>query len=848
MIEIKNLTKTYKTDEEEKELIAINDISYKFNDSGFYFVLGKSGCGKTTLLNILSGLDNYDSGEILVKGEDLKNYSEKQLDEYRNIKIGIIFQQYNLLSDMNVYENLRLVLELQEWDCDEGERKKYIDDKISDILNIVGITGYQNRKINQLSGGEQQRVAIARTLLKSPDIIFADEPTGNLDENTGKGIMQLLKSLSKNYLIIMVSHDKEAAYRYGDYVINISDGQIKSVDELKEKNIVYSFSVKTNSNKKYDYKNLSKKDVLDKLETLFTSLESGETLEISDVYKDIVNEDEKLCCEVNERKNIRSKKFSKVYKLRLAIEFLRKRKIRLFFTTIVTALSVVLLFFSLYISFYNKEEVILKYMKDESPVILPVYVEAQYTDDFYVEHDKELRNGDYLSKIIEQDFFGVTNIAKCITEEVISRDTNIFTSATFIFCDDFEGLNLDINGSLPTKADEIAITDYISSELNLNLGDKVEYQGCELTISGIIQTDYIEYQLDRKLTYGSEEDFFRFKCEYTYFAVYAKSELLSHSQDKKNSLTIQYSDFLNEKKDSLYFNSYLEIGNTSEISEEELTEGRLPQGEKEIVVSMNFLQNHSMEIDDVLLNEYSFKDIHSSVYNNYYSDSPNMYDYYSNGVVIVGVIENETDDITKDVYVHPNIWMNIIDDNYKYFCAKPLLLPQQSEYNDIVTVAEKKEILFDEPAINNIVLFDIIIQELKLILGMILLIVMALNFILIGTFVNISINENKKNIGILRSLGVTMSECMQIFSIEFYAIYLTSLSIATLAIVFIIRFVNNFFSQGLNEVKYDIIKFNVIIYLIVTITECFISYISIKLPIGKMKKQKPIETIRDNHL
>ncbi len=847
MIEINGLTKIYKTNAGENDIIATNDISCNFKDSGFYFILGKSGCGKTTLLNILSGLDNYDSGQILVKGEDIQSYSEEQLDEYRNIKIGIVFQQYNLLPDMNVYDNLRLVLELQEWDCDKVNQKEFIDNEISIILKKVGLSGYENRKINQLSGGEQQRIAIARTLLKSPDIIFADEPTGNLDENTGKGIMQLLKSLSKNYLIIMVSHDKEIAYKYGDYIINMSDGQINSIDELEKRNFVYSFSVKTSTNKKYDYSNLSKKSMLDELEMLFSNSESGETIEISNIKKCKLKEDEESYYAVSERKNIRTKKLSIAYKLRLAFEFLKKRKVRLFFTTIVTALSVVLLFFSMYISFYNKEEVILKYMEENNPTTLPIYIETQYTDDFYVEHDKDLRKGDYLDKIIEESFSGITNVAKCITEQEISWDTNMFSNATLIFCNDFQGLDLDIEGCFPTAMDEIAVTDYIAKELNKSIGDIVQCKGHDVRISGIIQTDYIEYELDRKLNYGSDDDFFQFKCEYNYFTVYAKSDLLLSGQNNKTSLTMQCSDFLYSKKDSSYFNSYLEIGNVMGVSEDELIKGRLPRSGKEIVVSIDFLQNHSMEMDDVLEMEYYYKDIHSFLYNDYYSDTQNMYDYYGDGVIIVGVIETETDDATKDVYVYPDVWENMIDDNCKYYCASPLLLPMQGEYKDIVTAAAEEKILFDEPAINNIVYFQMIIQKLKLILTIILLVVMALNFILIGTFVSISINENKKNIGVLRSLGVTMPECMHIFSIEFYTIFLASISIATLAVFLINHVVNDFFSQGLYDVKYDIIKFNIIVYLVVAITECIISYISIKLPIKKIQRQKPIETIRDTH-
>lgn len=847
MIEIKGLTKIYKSDLEENKVIAANDISYKFNDSGFYFVLGKSGCGKTTLLNLLAGLDNYDSGQILMHGDDIRNYTEKQLDEYRNVKIGIIFQQYNLLPDIDVYDNLRLVMELQEWDCEKDNRKEYIDSKIADILKMVGISGYEKRKINQLSGGEQQRVAIARTLLKSPDIIFADEPTGNLDESTGNSIMQLLKSLSKNYLIIMVSHDTELAHKYGDFIINMSDGQIKSTEELEKKNYSYTFYVETNKNTKYTFNNLKTKDMLNEIEKLFVNIESGDTLKICSINKHADVKEESTYFSEIERKNIKQKKLSGAYKIRFAFEYLSKRRIRLFFTTLVTALSMILLFFSLYISFYNKEEVILKYMEENNPSLLPVFSQAEYTDDFYVKHDKNINKGRFLTEKVFGEFSDTTNTAKCINEQIIISDNDIFPNATMIFCDDFDNINMNIDGSLPANSHEISVTDYIAKKMNVDISDKLEWQGNELIISGIIRTDYIEYQLNRKLNFGSGDDFFQFRCEYEYFAVYVRSELL-YNQNQKDNLTLQNSDFLYQKKESMYFNSFMEIGCSSAIGEDSLAFGYLPSDENEVALSVDFLQKHSLTAEQVLGKKYSFKDIHSPNYNNYYSDAQNMYDYYSNGIIISGVVEADNEGITKEMYVHPDAWNRIIDDNNKHYSAQLLLLPQKSDYKNIVSTAKEESLMFNEPAVNKIVSFDLTVQKMKLILSMILIVVVTLNFILIGTFVNISINENRRNIGILRSLGVTMRDCMHIFSIEFFTIYLASIVIATSAVFIIINIINNFFSQGLNGVKYDIIKFNIIIYLVILVAEYTIGYISIRFPISKMKKQKPAETIRGNRL
>lgn len=227
MIEINNLIKEYNTS--KKVVHASNDITYQFKSNGLHFILGKSGCGKTTLLNILSGLDSYDSGSVIVNGYNISKLTEKELDNYRNIHIGIIFQNFNLLQDINVYDNLKIVLKLQGSKCDEKNKLEQEDIKIEQILKEVGLEGYEKRKVSELSGGEKQRIAIARCLLKKTDIIFADEPTGNLDKKTGEAILDLLKQISKNRLVIVVSHDREAAYKYGDKIIHMSDGILHSL-------------------------------------------------------------------------------------------------------------------------------------------------------------------------------------------------------------------------------------------------------------------------------------------------------------------------------------------------------------------------------------------------------------------------------------------------------------------------------------------------------------------------------------------------------------------------------------------------------------------------------------------
>lgn len=219
MLEIKNLTKIYKPKKADP-VVALNNVSLTFNSTGLVFLLGKSGSGKSTLLNVLGGLDKFDSGEIIIDGKSSTTFKEKDFDAYRNTYLGFIFQEYNILSEFTVEKNIEFALELQG--------KKADKKAINDLLEQVDLKGYGKRKPNQLSGGQKQRIAIARALVKNPRIIMADEPTGALDSNTGKQVLDTLKKLSKEKLVIVVSHDREFAEIYGDRIIELKDGSVIS--------------------------------------------------------------------------------------------------------------------------------------------------------------------------------------------------------------------------------------------------------------------------------------------------------------------------------------------------------------------------------------------------------------------------------------------------------------------------------------------------------------------------------------------------------------------------------------------------------------------------------------------
>lgn len=219
MLEVKHLVKTY-SPKGGVTVRALDDVSIVFPEKGMVFLLGKSGSGKSTLLNVAGGLDKADSGEIIVKGKSSKDFSASDFDSYRNTCVGFVFQEYNLLNEFSVEQNVALALQLQN--------KKNDKAAVNALLERVDLKGLGKRKPSTLSGGQKQRVAIARALIKEPEIIMADEPTGALDSTTGRQILDTFKKLSKEKLVVIVSHDREFAEHYADRIIELADGKIIS--------------------------------------------------------------------------------------------------------------------------------------------------------------------------------------------------------------------------------------------------------------------------------------------------------------------------------------------------------------------------------------------------------------------------------------------------------------------------------------------------------------------------------------------------------------------------------------------------------------------------------------------
>ncbi len=504
MLETIHLTKIYKT-KGGADVKALDDVCIQFPEKGMVFLLGKSGSGKSTLLNVCGGLDAPSGGAIVVKGRSSNAFTQSDFDSYRNTFVGFIFQEYNILNEFTVEDNIALALELQ------GKPK---DKKvIADLLEQVDLTGFAKRKPNTLSGGQKQRIAIARALVKSPEIIMADEPTGALDSATGKQVFDTLKKLSKDKLVIVVSHDRDFAETYGDRIIELKDGKVLSdVTKTEEQQQELSENISVIG------ETLCVKKGSELTEEDFVEIKNFLSKADADVIISSGEREVKSFKEVNhikdtgemevfrdseempvERKNYKPEdsKFirSKLpirHAIKIGVSSMKTKPIRLAFTVLLCTIAFV--FFGLLstMTFYNSEATFKQSLQDSNYEWIKVgkaykvtniwnYMGESYESSYDRETGftpKELE--EYKSIYGNACFGGVSGWFNINTQSSSARYwTNEIIS--MVYLEENNPLRQTIKGSYPQKDDEICISSYTADVIyNCKVYNRVTGQILEL--------------------------------------------------------------------------------------------------------------------------------------------------------------------------------------------------------------------------------------------------------------------------------------------------------------------------------------------------------------------------------
>lgn len=537
MINIKGLHKYYKSSKETVH--ALKDINLEINDYGFVVILGKSGSGKSTLLNIIGGLDSFDDGEFYIFGQTIKC---RDLDKYRNSYIGFVFQEFYIIDDFSVAKNISIALELQGYPKDEIEKK------INEILRQVGLEGYNKRYPNELSGGEKQRIAIARALTKDPKIILADEPTGNLDSQTGKVILETLKKLSKTKLVIMVTHNIEQANTYADRIIQIKDGKIiddynkNKLDKVYKGNdlvesVIHLSQEKDISSEMMDYIN---KIIINKDRDLYITLCNRQY--IIDELPDVIKQEKTLINKEKITKNelLFFKKSALPLKnaLSLAFESILIRKSRLLLTVLLFVISLIFVGVASNISLSDMVTVTNLTLNKANIKKVPL-LQFNKTSDrrgygskiSFTKEDLNDFKENYHDIKFNANYFQYISFEELNASYQIQYEKNLYYSQQFKYVqivDNSTPLTL-IYGNLPQN-NEILITDYMANmliryqvfqntmEINYGtdrqyindlIGNYFIYNDNNLRITGIVKTDYDSYNfngvIENKLSLGLYE-------------------------------------------------------------------------------------------------------------------------------------------------------------------------------------------------------------------------------------------------------------------------------------------------------------------------------------------------------
>ncbi|MCI8575600.1 MAG: ABC transporter ATP-binding protein/permease [Bacilli bacterium] len=814
MIKLENVSKTYHS-KDKIPCTALSNINLELPNKGMIFLLGKSGSGKSTLLHILGGLDKFDNGSIWIDDKSLNNFSEKELDAYRNTYVGFIFQDFHLLENYNVYENIKMVQELQN--------KKTTNEEIDPLLKKLDLENLGNRQIKELSGGQKQRVACARALIKNPKMILADEPTGNLDQASSEQIFKILKTISQEKLVIIVTHDQDSAHRYADHIIQIKDGQIDGELEHKEEE--------------------KKQDLI-----------------------------------------LKSAKLPLIYRFKMVKKNISSKSFKALMSIILTTFALIFVGISLSILMYDENTLIMKVMKDNHAPIyrLEKIEKTNYGSELLELEESDLQELEKIAANTVNPIYKISDNGEPLNFAWNQEDDGLYDNyidygfqkiTEFVEIKD-DSLIDHLIGNLPSSDHELVIHKYLAeyimqigiydSENNLykpvsletiitdhrplKMGNNTVY------ISGIVDDDNTLFQKNRELNKWGP-----------YLPSYLKKDYMKKGQ------TVYVKGFTKIVNTSINQNDYL-----SKLTiHGDLFENNLYPLQKEITfIGTNIEQRTELQKDEVVLSMSLLKNIDESfemTYKNYFLKNPInenniitfLKEYLENHQIPINLTlaELEKNEI-KDLGILKIIGISI--DNCTYISNKWLedyhpktvtltsVLVNEKNRDNLKRVLNKTSkgvgyenklyTCFQMNFLNDIISQTEANRQMKpyiiLICFIFILFAILLNFNLLTT----SIQNSKKDIGILMALGTSKKDIIKIF------LYETLIMNGISAFCSLLGFlkISNWINQSASDRLFYQTSLILINPLVITTILCFtiiISLIITAFNIKQITKITPIDAI-----
>ena len=899
MLEIRNLKKIYKM-KKGVSVNALNNVSIKFPEKGLVFLLGKSGSGKSTLLNLLGGLDKYDSGEIIIKGVSSKDFKQSHFDSYRNTYVGFIFQEYNVLEEFSVGANIALALELQN--------KKATDQQINKILEEVDLTGFGNRKPNELSGGQKQRVAIARALVKNPQIIMADEPTGALDSNTGKQVFDTLKKLSKDKLIIVVSHDREFAETYGDRIIELADGKVirdveKNSDIIVDNKYIstYSENIKFDDdsiiiNKDY---HLTEEDRI-LINNYLDNLNK-------DIKVKVGNTDTKKFTETDESKIKYEDKSFKLIKSKLPLKnafkigtsSLKHKKIRLAITILLSFVAFTLFALADTFGNYNHIKTCTKSILDTKVQYATVQKSIKHGsglgtywsqwDNYLSKDDIKKINKDtgltFTGVVGNDETYSLENIDQSVKLSENDEGTNYatyMTGFTSFTKKQIEKMGYKVlAGEIPTgNNNDIAISEYVfetfkkAGYVPSGKGEKVEIKSYndligksiafgnkQYKIVGIFDTnvDMKRYEAvaedQSKKTSAEKLVTFALTNELDNIQQYSLSTVAIVGKEKMNQLIANKGNFIKLNEAYIYLNNdNAEINGDKMASLKDINMKDIHWiGDKKEKLADNEVIVDIINIDFFnkgKSEKETIKYLKNNTFTINYGDDKTSKE--ENKIKVIGYVDSSKNENYNGIYVVPQ---KIYNFNSKWKKA-------QGEYSFAITGMPKTSGDIEKLVrycyteqdgmkyqMENSVTYELdSVNEVLKVLSKVFLYVgigfAVFAMIMLANFIATSISYKKQEIGILRAIGARSHDVFRIFFAESFVIAMINFVLACVTTGILTMIINNVLRMEVG-ILISILSFGIRQVALLLLISVGIAFLASFVPVYKIASKRPIDAIRN---
>lgn len=853
MITISGLSKCFEN--ERGKITIFHGVDITLPRSGMCFFVGKSGSGKSTFLNILGGLLKDYSGKICLDNDDIAHFSEKQWDEYRNTKMGFVFQNYGLFENRSVLNNVLLPTIVTN--RDEKVAKK----EAETLLSFVGLKGYENVSVSQLSGGEKQRVAIARALINHPKYLFADEPTGNLDTETSTGIYELLKRISKDCLVCIVSHDQSSADKYGDSVFEVSKGEIRKIRH-KDTAEVPSYRVSyLSGDGEIVLSDLSLPDLLKNVSKAIENHDGRMLLSIERVDADnksrVVDTVESP---VNPTYYVR-RKLTAQEAARLAIS---KSKLSWMKTLFGTLLMTILLVFTcafMNLYKYKPAKVIAAYLKESNVPYIRVFKEYEYIDSQGEKRLRTVSSGKVfmqeLPTLFEEAHVVPLLRTSYITQELSDEVTDV--QANPIQTAVIESLlpGMELEGEFPKTEGEIAIPKDLARYMQITdpVGKMVIFGEEPMRVSGVYSYQY-ENKHNEALDYNvyDKEAFFKysdsvFLREQNIDVAVVNAEHYCASRFLTKTLELEYANFAYGDWETYYFASdAVSIGCTDSVSALNLLEGRLPSDSKEIMIGRMFADLFFTE--SPLGKNYYYLPIHDDRFGGYYSDYLDMSELFPEGVKVVGiydeiVYENDSINELPNMLFKDESFRLIKNEQFSEYCYGDNLFffERQLSEEDIQSILSAGVSIRD-PNVKRILDFRERLDSLSVYIITALLAMIAGIFFVAMLIVNASIKERYYTLGMMRSIGFSMSDISKMLYIEAMGIGVTAVGLATVLFLGIEKYANGDYLRGIVFNPFDILVLGPGYTTFVAFLGLGICFVAASVPIFMLRRKEPIELLR----